>query len=133
MPTALTFDGNTIKGVALEGLAISPRLLQFRDSKFWGVNGVNRLYGRYGQRHFVVPVLIYDESNVDFDTPEKLANYIDETLNGDLNINSESDHSTFDDVSYEGCELREGPKKDTAGTLGGGYWAIVFMHFTQLS
>lgn len=138
MPNAVTFNGNITKGVALEGLQIAPRLLQFRDTKFWGTLGVSRIYGGYGQRPITVPVMIYDAT--DFNTAEKLADYIDQTLNnsrvgtnGSLEIHSESDHDPFLDCTFEGFTLLEGPKKDDAGTLGGGYFAIGLMHFNQLS
>lgn len=140
MPSAVTFNGNITKGVAIEGLNIDPRGMHVRDTKFWGINGVSRIEGGYGSRRIMVPVIIYDSANVDFDTAEKLADYIDTTLNttrhgdnGTLEIHSEADHDPFLDCSFEGFELREGPKKDFAGTLGGGYFAIGIMHFIQLS
>jgi len=138
MATAITFAGVNTKGVVLEGLQIPPRTLQFHDRKFWGVTGVSRIYGQYGERHIVVPVLIYDAT--DFDTARKLSDYIDVTFNntragtnGSLTIVSQADHSSFSDCTFEGAMLMEGPKKDEAGTLGGGYWAIVLLHYTQLS
>ncbi len=138
MPTAITFNDNITKGIVLEGLEVSPRALQFHDRKFWGVTGVSRIYGQFGERVWLVPVLIYDAT--DFNTARKLADYIDTTLNnnrvgtnGALTIVSESDHAPIADCTFEGAAFVEGPKKDTAGTLGGGYWAIVVMRFTELS
>jgi hypothetical protein len=138
MATAVNFNGNNTKGVVLEGLENSPSKLQFHDRKFWGVSGVSRIYGNQAGREITVPVLIYDAT--DFDTAAKLSDYIDTTLNrdragtnGGLLITSEAAHSSFPDCTFEGAMLVDGPKKDTAGTLGGGYWAIVLMHFTQLS
>src|SRR4051812_1827199 len=133
MPTAFTFADSTIPGVALEGMRISARQLQFHDRKFWGVAGVSRIYGNFGLRTIEVPVLIYNTSGEpDISTARKLSDYIDYTINttlvghnGTLLITSESNHSSFVDVSFEGADLFEGPKHDEAGTLGGGYWAIV--------
>ena len=140
MPNAITFNGNITKGVALEGLEMQPRLLQFHDRKFWGINGISRIYGGYGPRPITVPVIIYDSANVDFNTAEKLSDYIDQTLNntrvgsnGTLEIHSESDHDPLTDCTFQGAMILEGPKLDTAGSLGGGYWAIVLMNFLQLS
>jgi hypothetical protein len=127
-----------VKGVALEGLEISPRLLKVMDRDFWGVSGTSRIFGGYGKRTITVPVLVYDATL--YDTAEKLADYIDTELNtthkgatGTAEVTSESDHDAFTDCSFEGAQLLEGPKKDFAGTLGGGYWAIVVLQFTQLS
>src|SRR4051812_18258164 len=121
MATAITFNGYTIKGVVLEGAEFSPRLLQFHDRKFWGVSGVSRTYGGFGPADILAPVIIYDSSNVDFNTARKLSDYIDTTLkntfagmNGSLLVTSESDHATFLDCTFEGALPVEGPKKDEA-------------------
>ena len=138
MATAVAFNGNNISGVVLEGIEIEPRRLQFHDRKFWGVTGVSRIFGEAGERGITVPVLIYDAAV--FTTAALLSTYIDSTLNntivgtnGTLTITSESNHPAFTDCTFEGALLVEGPKKDEGGNLGGGYWAIVLMHFTQLS
>lgn len=140
MPSAVTFNGNITKGVAIEGLQIDPRTLQVRDTKFWGIDGVSRIEGGYGARRIVVPVIIYDSANVDFNTAEKLSDYIDTTLNttrvgtnGSLEIHSESDHDPFLDCTFEGFMPIDGPKLDVAGTLGGGFFVFGLMHFIQLT
>lgn len=138
MPTALVFNGNTIKGVTLEGMEIQPRKLQFHDRKFWGVSGISRIFGQAGDREILIPLLIYDPAT--FTTANILSTYIDTTINGTLagthgtlTVTSESDHPAFTDVSFEGALIVDGPKKDEGGTLGGGYWVMVLAHFTQLS
>jgi hypothetical protein len=130
----------TIKGLVLEGFQISPRLLQNHDRKFWGVAGVSRIFGEAGQREIIAPVLIYDSANVDFNTAEKLSDFIDETLNtthtgknGWAEFTSEADHDPYTDITFEGAMLLEGPKLDVIGNLGGGYWAVCLFQFTQLS
>lgn len=132
----MTFNGNPMPGVVLEGLEITPRQLQFHDRKFWGLAGISRIYGEFGQRELTVPVIIYNN----FTTARQLSVYIDTTLNGDsvgangtLSINSVSDHAPYPDCTFDGVLLVEGPKRDVAGTLDGYYWAIVLAHFTQLS
>ena len=127
-----------VKGLVLEGLDIQQRLLQEKLTKFWGVDNESRIHGGIGGREFTVPVLIYDAT--DFDTARKLSDYIDVELNttqkglgGTLTITSESDHAPFDDCRFGGATLVEGAKKDTAGTLGGGYWAICLLFFRQMS
>lgn len=138
MSTALTFAGYTVKGVTLDGCQFGERALQFHDRKFWGVTGVSRIYGQYGQRTLQIPVLLYDVT--DFDTARKVADYVDVTLNntivgqnGTLAITSESDHASFADCTFEGARILEGPKKDEGGTLGGKYFAVILLQFTQLS
>lgn len=138
MATAITFNGNNTKGVVLEGMEIQPRKLQFHDRKFWGVSGVSRIYGQFGDRDITIPLLIYDAT--DFDTARKLSDYIDVTFNNDrvgtngsLTVISESNHRVLDDCTFEGALIIDGPKKDEGGTLGGGWWAVVLLHFSQLS
>ena len=133
-----------IKGMVLEGVTIEQRSFKQKTNSFWGVSGESRIYGGTGGRSIQIPVLIYDDSEgtPDFDTARKLADYIDYTLNTDgigkngiLKWISESDHSEHVDCSFEGAMLSPGdsPKKDEAGTLGGGYFAMVLLLFRQLS
>jgi hypothetical protein len=155
-PIAISFAAwDPVPGVVLEGAELAERQLQFHDRKFWGVKGTSRIFGEYAHREMVWPVLIYDpsESSPLFDTARKLSDYIEATLgnlqvgdNGDLIVVSESfrgdtdisggdfdGYGKYPDSTFEGARIFEGPKRDEAGTLGGGYWAIVMMKFTQLS
>lgn len=131
-----------VLGLALEGLQIEPRGIQRKTTKFWGVDNESHIFGGRGGRDINVPVLIYDDAEEDpiFPTAADLSGYIDHTLNGSalgsvgvLQITSESDHPDFDDCTYSGATLIEGPKHDIAGNLGGGYWAICILHFRQMS
>lgn len=148
MPTAVTFNSNTIKGVTLEGVEIPAYILQFHDRKFWGVQGVSRIFGQHALRPIRVPVLIYDEDGEDgdfaaaSDLSDYIANELNGTLvgtNGDLAITSPASYPTLSDCTMEGADLIDGPKLDDAGTLTGGsgsgvgYWAIALLHFTQLN
>jgi hypothetical protein len=143
MASAITLiDGGTthldVHGYVLEGLVIEPRPTQRKTTKFWGVNNESQIYGGRGGRNILVPVIVFKVGT--YTTAALLADYINATLNGSalgtkgiLTITSLSNHSAFDDTTYDGFALVEGPKQDVGGTLGGQYWAIGQLLFRQLS
>lgn len=134
VPTTLI----SVKGIVLDGIVIEPRQLQRKVTKFWGVNNESHIYGGAGGRSITVPIIIYDVT--DFNTARKVADYVNETLNGTalgehgtLTVTSLSNHAAFADCTFDGFSLLEGPKHDDAGTLGGGYFAIGQLLFRQMS
>jgi len=130
-----------VPGIVLDGMAITPRELQEMTTKFWGVNGESRIFGDTGGRTLDIPVLIYDEDELDpkFTTKQELSEYLDETLNQDhigataaLTIHSQSQHGDFSECTFDGLILLPGGIKiDHAGSLGGGPFAICRFIFRQ--
>lgn len=134
MPTALRHKIE-IPGIVLPW-TVPPRELQQMTTKFWGVRGESRINGDMAGRTLEIPVLVYDETR--FNTQAKLSHYLDrdvgQNLVGEtatLVIESEADRPPYNDCTFEGPVILDGPKLDFAGTLGGGAWAMVLFFFRQ--
>lgn len=134
MPTALRHK-ISIPGVVLPWRVV-PREVQRMNTKFWGLTGESSIFGGTAGRTLEIPVLVYDENR--FVTRQSLSRFIDRDLNLDmvgeeatLTVESDAARPPFQNASFEGCVVIDGPKLDEAGSLGGGAWAICVFIFRQ--
>lgn len=145
-PTAVQLTNATpgdlldIPGMVVD-IAVETRPIQRRVNKFFGVDGESIITGGSGGRQITVRMVVYDTSATPlFDTARKLSDFLDYDVategleqKGTLTLVSESDHSPFADTVFDGMQIIDGPKPDSAGTVGGDYWAEVLLSFRQLS
>lgn len=135
MPTAVK-HAIEVPGMVLEGVFVAPRELKQLTSRFWGVKGESRIYGGTSGRNIVLPVLIYDASR--FSTAARLSSFIEKDLNQDavqkratLQVFSPASRPPYPDTSFEGAVELRAPMRDEAGSLGGGFFALVRLQYRQ--
>lgn len=132
----VTFGGVTFAGTH-SSHSSSPASVQSRIIKLWNVPGELELLGGPGGRDVVIPIVLHDSYGAFLDL--RLQMQIYEELvgtNEELQISSGGFADVFRSSTYHGFEVigdpRDGPLKDVAGTLDGGWWWRGTLKFRSL-
>lgn len=129
----LEFNGLQIPGLFGQ-VQIGGRLAQVQRTKFWGVNGESEIRGGWGSRPIIIQHTLYGDYQNNAQAMAFLEQLDSMTAkNGALRLSNAVVSKTFYDCTLDGVEKPMLPMKDVAGTLDGGYWADITLHFTQLS
>ena len=139
MPTSVTFNGGTLPGIP-EHLHRGEPHLQLREVHFWGLVGAAAILGQRKGRILTIQHVVHNQFATYAALTAELAKlYAAVGESGDLTItNTDNGYTeTFRHCVYlgftTGVDARDGPLKDVAGTLDGGWWCRVWMRWLQLT
>jgi len=139
MAQNVKFNGHTLNGTLLHQHR-APRTVQQRPLHFWGVVGAGWLMGQRKEREIVLDHLLHNNFAKYTNLAAEMAKW--DTYAGESGtlVITNTDNGvteTFPDCVYQGYynapEPADGPLKDVAGTLDGGWFIRLFHRFVQLS